>query len=309
MELTIYIRELLYRYDCVIVHGFGGFVTNITHTQLIDGVFYPPGKQVSFNPQLTHNDGLLANEIASIHKISFEESVKKISKAVSEWRNTLENESLSLEGVGILSFNDKKQIVFQPDTEINFLTSSFGFLPITSSSIERCEEDIITLHPVAEEVENSIVIKAEKTTARRKTFAITKYAAAVAILLTGISAINQLNKNNDLQNLAEQQNQIEQKIQKATFIIDNQLPTINLNVVKENIPLAHIIVGSFQLESNAHKKIAELKKLGYDSRIIGKNDWGLTQVSIGGYNSKRKAQEIIKVVRETIVKDAWILIK
>ena len=73
MIIAKYISDLLYRYDCVIVPDFGGFVANrigakvnnFTHT------FSPPSKQLTFNSLLKHNDGLLANYIASSENISF----------------------------------------------------------------------------------------------------------------------------------------------------------------------------------------------------------------------------------------------
>jgi len=67
MAIANYIKDLLYRYDCVIVPHFGGFVTNKTSAQIGEDslTFYPPTKQVGFNVNLNHNDGLLANYIAS----------------------------------------------------------------------------------------------------------------------------------------------------------------------------------------------------------------------------------------------------
>ena len=86
---------------------------------------------------------------------------------------------------------------------------------------------------------------------------------------------NQYNQNNKLQEFAIEQDAIEQKIQKATFVIDDQLPTVSLNVAKEN-NLVHIIAGAFQLEKNAEKKIKQLKAKGYeDAKILGRNQWGL----------------------------------
>ena len=72
MTLSKYISDLLYRYECVIVPNFGGFVTNeisakvnhFTHT------FYAPSKQLTFNSHLQNNDGLLANYVASTENIS-----------------------------------------------------------------------------------------------------------------------------------------------------------------------------------------------------------------------------------------------
>ena len=81
MTLANHINDLLYRYECVIVPGFGGFITNeisasvnhYTHT------FHPPMKQISFNSNLQNNDGLLANYISSIENISFNEALNLIN--------------------------------------------------------------------------------------------------------------------------------------------------------------------------------------------------------------------------------------
>ena len=77
MNLANYINDLLYRYDCVIVPDFGGFVTNRIGAKLNSDThtFSPPTKQIAFNSHLKHNDGLLANYIASSEQISFEKKV------------------------------------------------------------------------------------------------------------------------------------------------------------------------------------------------------------------------------------------
>ncbi len=299
-----YIKELLYRYDCVIVPNFGGFITNTTTTQFVDGVFYPPTKKISFNGQLQHNDGLLANEIASVLNISFEEAVSKISETVSEWKATLEKGALEIDEIGLLTLNEENQFVFKPHNTTNFLTSSFGFSPVSSPLIEREEQKVIPIPTVTSFDED---YSNEET--KKKSFSITKYAAAAAILLAGAFTVQQFSKNTHTNELAEQ-NLVEEKIQKATFVIDDQLPTINLDIAKETKETVFIIAGAFQLEVNAQKKIAELKQKGYtNAKVIGKNKWGLTQVSVGSYASKEMAQEAIETIREEASKDAWILVK
>ena len=75
-----HISALLYRYQCVIVPGFGAFLTE-TKPASLDAdthTFYPPKKQISFNANLKNNDGLLANHIALQEKISYGEAVRKI---------------------------------------------------------------------------------------------------------------------------------------------------------------------------------------------------------------------------------------
>ena len=85
MTLANYISNLLYRYECVIVPNFGGFVTNnisakinhFTHT------FNAPSKQLTFNFHLQNNDGLLANYVATSEKISYQKAIEfiKIGRA------------------------------------------------------------------------------------------------------------------------------------------------------------------------------------------------------------------------------------
>ena len=82
MALATYIKDLLYRYDCVIVPDFGGFISNKISAKINEQshTFYPPSKQLGFNHHLTHNDGLLANYVASAENISFEKPTKKLLK-------------------------------------------------------------------------------------------------------------------------------------------------------------------------------------------------------------------------------------
>ena len=50
MTLEHYISELLYRYNCVVVPGFGAFLTQ-SHSAVIDEnthTLYPPTKTIGF---------------------------------------------------------------------------------------------------------------------------------------------------------------------------------------------------------------------------------------------------------------------
>ena len=152
MILGNYINDLLYRYDCVIVPDFGGFITNkigakvnkFTHT------FTPPTKQVTFNNLLKHNDGLLANYIASSENISFEKASSAISLSVIRWKNELQSKPVEIENLGSLSLTDDKKLIFEPSTHVNYLTESFGLKTIESSAITRYKEQIKPLISVQE---------------------------------------------------------------------------------------------------------------------------------------------------------------
>jgi len=300
MTLATYINDLLYRYDCVIVPDFGGFVTNrigaiannFTHT------FTPPTKQVTFNSLLKHNDGLLANYIASAENISFEKASTAISLSVIKWQNELQTKSVVIDSLGVLSLNEEKQIIFEPNTSVNYLTESFGLATVESSAISRYKQQVKPLIPVlAKEKKKGIP-------------AFIKYAATAAILLTlGFAGYNNYQQNQQKQVLASQEKAIQKKIQSATFVISNPLPTINLNVVKEKAKPFHIIAGAFQFAENAEKKVKQLKAKGFDAKIIGVNKWGLTQVTFNSYSTRNEATNSLYKIQKTVSKDAWLLIK
>ena len=112
MIIANYISDLLYRYDCVIVPDFGGFVANRVGAQVnnFTHTFSPPTKQITFNGLLKHNDGLLANYIASSENISFEKASTAISLSVIRWQNELQSKAVKIENLGSLSLNENKKI-------------------------------------------------------------------------------------------------------------------------------------------------------------------------------------------------------
>ena len=101
MQLSTYIKDLLYRYECVIIPNFGGFVTNeisakvnaFTHT------FNAPSKQLTFNSHLQNNDGLLANYIANVANVSYSNAVEIINAEVKNWKLQLKNEEIELKNI------------------------------------------------------------------------------------------------------------------------------------------------------------------------------------------------------------------
>nr|WP_299031847.1 SPOR domain-containing protein [uncultured Tenacibaculum sp.] len=297
MTLANYINDLLYRYDCVIVPNFGGFVTNTigarvnttTHT------FYPPKKQLTFNAYLQHNDGLLANYIASDKNISFEEATTFIANEVAEWNKNLKTTSVEVASVGSLALNEAGQVVFEPNLTSNFLTASFGLAEVKTTSVERVKEVTIKSLPTTKENRKTIPLYLKRTAAA---------AVFVGIAYVGWNGVQKQQQ----QVLANQEKAVEKKIQSATFVIENPLPTINLNVSKEAKNF-HIIAGAFQDVHNAENKLTELEDKGYDASIVGKNGLGLTQVAFASYATKEEARKALEIIKESVSEDAWLLVK
>jgi hypothetical protein len=308
MTLANYISNLLYRYECVIVPNFGGFVTqeisakvnHFTHT------FDAPSKQLSFNPHLQKNDGLLANYIATAENISYTKALESIQNEVDSWKHQVRNQELELDLIGSFISNKEGKLIFEPSHTLNYLTQSFGLSSYVSPAIKRLsyKEKIKQL--------DSVTPVLEKTHKRRKTPLFIKYAASIAILFAvGTVAWNEYQKNtyNNLVAEAEQQQQkLDQSIQEATFVISNPLPTITLNITKETFNY-HIIAGAFREPGNAENKLQQLREKGYDARILGVNKWNLTQVSFESFNSRQEALKQLHAIKQSESKDAWLLVK
>ena len=291
MTVEKYINDLLYRYDCVVVPNFGGFITNKIGAKVnsFSHTFHPPTKQITFNAHLKQNDGLVVNYIAAVENISFEKALVKISTTVASWNESLKNGAVVFENIGALAFNEEKQLIFEPQKEHNFLTNSFGLSTVLSPAIK---------HPVYASTSKSVI----------PLFA--KYAATAVVLLSlGFIVRNGYQERQQEQMYASQKETIDKKIQAATFVISNPLPTISLQVTKESPKSFHVVAGSFQFPENAEKKLKQLKKKGYNATILGLNKWGLTQVAFDSFYSRKEALAILTTIKKEVSKDAWILAK
>jgi len=302
MNLANYISDLLYRYNCVIIPDFGGFVTNKIGAKVNEtsNTFYPPAKQITFNSHLKVNDGLLTNYIASSENITFEKASRIIALSVTKWKNEINTKPIQIGAVGVLTLNENDQIIFEPNTTVNYLTESFGLTSVASESIKRNITKVKPLIPILKK-ENKKGIP---------TFI--KYAATAAIMLTlSFAGNNAYQQNKQESIIANQEKAIEKKIQSATFVITNPLPTIALNVLKEEVVSKpyHVVAGAFQFPENAEKKVNQLKKQGYKASILGANKWGLIEVAFDSFLDKNEAINNLYKIQATVSEDAWLLIK
>ena len=310
MKIEESIAQLLYRYQCVTVPGFGAFLTEIQSAKLheMSYSFYPPKKLVSFNPYLKNNDGLLANHIAQTEKTSYETAVTLIQTEVENWKNKLrENGMLSIKNIGEITLNIDKNLVFIPSEQINYLATSFGLSSFVSPSVKR----EVYKTPFEEVVEEKAPI--EITLHKKKSYSLLKYAA-VFVIATGIGGgvgYNYYVNKIAAETLAVQtkvQKEVQNKIQEATFFISNPIPAVTLTV-KEEVLNYHIVAGAFRQEQNAQKALLELQQKGFKARRIGINKYGLYPVLYGSYATYADAKKAMTDIQKTENHDAWMLIE
>lgn len=313
MEMTQYISDLLYRYECVIVPELGAFLTR-TQSAVVDTqshLFLAPRKQVSFNEQLQHNDGLLANHIAAVNSISYTEALTQLQSEVIELKGKLvAGETVTLSKIGHFSINSEGKLQFIPIDEVNYLTSSFGLETTLKQPVLRevYKEEVEVLE------EKAPIVFIPETRKKRPYL---KYAA-VAVL--GLSMLGFLGNEYKRQESQEKQEEyvknvdlLKDKYQTASFFDMSPIVTPEV-VVEMKIATAvsgpyHIIAGAFRFEENADKKMVQLEEQGFSPKRIGQNKYGLHQVVYGSYADKNTALENLREVKRDHNKAAWLLVK
>ncbi len=313
MQIEKHISDLLYRYQCVTVPGFGAFLTETVSAHVTGSAssFFPPKKVVSFNANVKNNDGLLANHVALQEKMSYELAVIKIGDVVNEWTYLLQNRNrVVLKNIGEISVNNEMNWVFEPANTVNYLTDSFGLTPFVSPEITR---EILKQEVEALEEKAPIIFTPE----RKKDYSYLKYAAIFVVMLGagGFGYKTYYDQQIETKTLAVQKNvqeKVQQQIQEATFVISAPVEAVELNVaapVEEKMPY-HLVAGAYRSEVNANKAIAELKAAGFENaKMLPINKHNLYPVVYGSFKNLNEAQTKRKNIQKSHNAEAWLLIE
>lgn len=325
MKIEKYISELLYRYQCVGVPGFGAFLCEWQSAQVIvaQNSFVPPKKVISFNSHIKNNDGLLANHIALQEKISYENAVSKIQTQVVFWLEKLENkENLVLENIGEIFSNSEHNFVFKPNTAINYLTDSFGLAGFNSPEIAR-ENQIQTeiTSEVVPQIETPVSVDTSEEAetpviplnGKNRTKNWMKYAAAVAIFASAGTYGYKMYFDYTIEqqtSMVEKtvQEKINQKLQEATFVIPNPINAVDLTLEATHTEKYHVVAGAFRSKQNAIKAMNDLISKGFEAHLLTENKYGLIPVAFGSFSNLTEAQNLKIQIKAKDSVDAWLLI-
>ena len=313
MQIEKHISDLLYRYQCVTVPGFGAFLTETVSAHVTGSAssFFPPKKVVSFNANVKNNDGLLANHVALQEKMSYELAVIKIGDVVNEWTYLLQNRNrVVLKNIGEISVNNEMNWVFEPANTVNYLTDSFGLSSFVSPEITR---EVLKQEVEALEEKAPIIFTPE----RKRDYSYLKYAAVFVVMLGagGFGYKTYYDQQIETKTLAVQkkvQEKVQQQIQEATFVISAPVEAVELSVaapVEEKMPY-HLVAGAYRSEENANKAIAELKAAGFENaKMLPMNKHNLYPVVYGSFKNLNEAQTERKNIQKSHNAEAWLLIE
>jgi hypothetical protein len=309
MQIEKHISDLLYRYQCVTVPGFGAFLTETVSAHVTGSAssFFPPKKVVSFNANVKNNDGLLANHVALQEKMSYELAVIKINDVAAEWTYLLQNRNrLAIKNIGEISVNNEMNWVFEPANTINYLTDAFGLTSFVSPEItrEKLKQEVEALE------ERAPIIF---TPQRKRNYSYLKYAAVFTIMLGAGTFGYKMYYD---QQVMEQtlivekkvQEKVQQQIQEATFMLSNPIPSVELAIVEEKMPY-HLVAGAYRSEENANKAIAELNAAGFENaKMLPLNKHKLYPVVYASFKTLNEAQSERRAIQKSHNAEAWLLI-
>ena len=309
MQIEKHISDLLYRYQCVTVPGFGAFLTETVSAHVTGSAssFFPPKKVVSFNANVKNNDGLLANHVALQEKMSYELAVIKINDVAAEWTYLLQNRNrLAIKNIGEISVNNEMNWVFEPANTINYLTDAFGLTSFVSPEIsrEKLKQEVEALE------ERAPIIF---TPQRKRNYSYLKYAAVFTVMFGAGTFGYKMYYD---QQVMEQtlivekkvQEKVQQQIQEATFMLSNPIPSVELAIVEEKMPY-HLVAGAYRSEENANKAIAELTAAGFESaKMLPLNKHKLYPVVYASFKTLNEAQSERRAIQKSHNAEAWLLI-
>ncbi|MCB0760519.1 MAG: SPOR domain-containing protein [Flavobacteriales bacterium] len=197
-QLGKIISQQLYLHDCVIIPDFGGFVGNEVGARINERqkTITPPSKFITFNKNLTHNDGLLANAIARAEGCSYELALNRIRAKVEEFQKQLEEgRRIELPPVGVIYRSQDGRIHFICDERMNFLTSAFGLstvnLPqhVIAVNPESGDSKVVAMPQPEKEAQ-----PAQKAPAKRRRW----IAAAIALPIVALAGYMLIGNNSPM---------------------------------------------------------------------------------------------------------------
>jgi hypothetical protein len=280
LDITAFIRELLFGHDCVILPGFGGFIGNYSPAYIdkSTGTFYPPVKRISFNRNLNHNDGLLTGKISVSANISYGDAKILVDEFAAELRRKLEKgEKVTIDNIGSFANNQEGNIQFEPDRSVNYHLDSYGlesfqWLPLEGYDVRKR----VLRHTVKDPV---------RMTLSRKNL----WRAAIIIPLLSLLIVVPLKidrikskiESTTMNPLAtaefEHNKQVvdkvikvdSSKIETITEPVTEKLPPREVVVpVASETKTYYLITGSFKSEENAALQVKMLKTEGFNPEIV-----------------------------------------
>lgn len=139
-ELTEHIEYLVYQHDCVVIPGVGAIIAYHVPAYVDSerNCIFPPRRELTFNPQINHADGLLAASVARRENVSYDKATHMVDQSVSDMMSCLDSQrEITIGRIGLLRKSAEGTLEFKA-TERNSL--SLNLTGLSSLSLSVAEE-------------------------------------------------------------------------------------------------------------------------------------------------------------------------
>ena len=333
MELK-YTRALLpgmfLDYDCVIIPGFGGFVCNERPAWYDDEKeeMVPPSRDVLFNPNLTHNDGLLAQEIIRLTGLTYTEAMSLAETEAEFIASELKaGNTVEIAGVGRLYSSEDGINRFAPAAELVRTLSSFGHSRIPLAKLKPAQQPIQQQGQDKEETPVIPMVPLRKKVARVAAILAIPIAAGTIIggayiaqgdngsntMLSLFPApetiISTFSPSDDAQ-IFESEEVITEEVLEIEYV--DPAPEVVEEeeevIIEEVIPQVNFLIvgGAFSIEENAHTLASQLREEGYNPTFHYQSHNNLHLVALGEFESEADARATMAQARRSGRTASWL---
>jgi len=341
MKIVQYIFELIQENGSLTIPDFGAFILKDTST-IIDNnkkIISPPSKVLTFDENIKDKDSTLIDYIIKKDRISKEVAEEALFKFVFQLKTLLTSgKTVDFRNIGKLHLDKKKQIVFDVDNKVEYVSDSFGLTTIKIKPFTKTKETekkvvkektpkvkkprkkfpkaaiwiIIIFIPIAAIAVLAFIFP-DKT---KEIYSNTKNTIAglfkksapdnkVKIIASNKDTLKNYVKTNVADTVSSEP--IEPKVENNNGKENKQKPEAN-TIVDANKKY-HIIVGCFQSKTNADNYFKTIEGKGYTPRMFEAGSDGLYKISCGSYSTRAEANQELKKVFNDIGSQAWILKK
>lgn len=303
MELLASIKELLLLNDCVIIPGFGGFVSSYQPAGLHASRFTPPAKTVSFNKKLNFNDGLFINYVADKEGINYFLASRKVNLLVEEMNYRLtDGEEIGIPEIGMLRYDDHENLIFTPKITDNLNPDAFGLTSFIYETLYVRNQAKKTVPPGKRDAAQVIF---QKRTLKKVLIAV---PLLLVLAVTPLKNYKENLQGSDLGSLTEMMTT--RGPVSHTEIMAKQEDAVAKTAENPVADHAYFLIGgSFKSEENATNFISLMKDEGYPACDLGIIK-GLHYISIDSFATFGEAQQAHRDYTSKLPDSgAWIYIK
>jgi len=330
-EIIECLKDLIETQDFVIIPEFGALVMRMEPAEfsIAQNVLFPPHKNITFNPLLKHNDGVLIAEVQKKLGIEYVLAQTMVQHFVQSLKVLLETKSRSdIEGIGYFYKDMEGNILFESQLNPFYLSESFGLSPICVIPISREKEEVF----VSTEKPSAKVIRFQSKNI---------YKAAVVLVIASLIFIYWWRNARDIKNswanlfgvrsakmsiyvnttrypvickkydrfeFFKEDPIIKTKWSENTTSVENTIKSVDKKeVVNHFKSYFSVVVGCFKSESNAKRLSQQFAKKEIQASIKWNNEKQLYVVSIGQFTTKEAAvEELQRLKLKGILSDAWV---